>query len=1097
MKQKYWFCLLLLLLIPGVLFAQYGKIRGKIVDQTTNDPLIGANITVEGTNLGAATDIEGSYVIAHVPVGSYTLVARFIGYEQFRQLVTVSDSEVQVIDVKLKASSVLVNPVVVTAIGTKALREQMGTAVSSIDAKEIETAGAHDLISNLAAKAPGINTVESTGDPGASTRIVLRGAHSLMGDNQPLIVIDGVPVLSTTWSTNAGIANSVSNVAAISRIDDINPENIQSVEVYSGPSAASLWGSKAASGVIAITTRNGMASGITANKKLSISVHSTMYSDDLSKELPLQTMFGEGLNGAYAAGQPRSWGDPIWMRSGAADVLADPNNPYSAVVTKNSKQTYDHATELYKSPLSWDNGVTLQGGDEWGDFLLDISNLDQRGIIKENSDYIRNSIRGNAARRFSEDITVRINANYVKTTSNRIQQGSNVSGLALGGYRTPPDFNNDPYLINFVDPVTGAVTPGVQRSFRNPTGDPTNSPGFDNPLYVINKIPTTFDVDRFLGNIDISYDPLKWLNVSYLVGADYYNELRSTVYPVGDAQYPTGYLTREMLSEYMVNTDLRLKATQKVTDDIEGSLLLGVHVDHASQNETFLPGSDFVLPDAPTYIKNTLNYLPDEYQQIVRTAAFYGEANINMFEQLFIHLSGRDESASTYGANADKTYFYPAASIAWQFTKLDALKDNDILSYGKVRLAYGVAAVQPVAYTSKTYYYDAQLGNGWQSGNYNLDGVNYGGAATRGLTLGNANLKPEQTVETEGGVDLRFLNDRLGLNITQYSNKSTDVILPITLPPSSGYVSMYVNGASMKNTGTEVQLIADWLRLGEFSWSTTVNWSKNKNEVTALYPGVQRIDFTGFTGTLSSALVGQPIGVLFGTRWERDANGKMTLDSHGFPILASDPGVIGNPNPDWRSGITNTLKYQRFTVNVVLDIKKGGQVWNGTKGALMSYGVDGSETWWTTISASDAASLYTWSGQHPTQFTNKRFIHNADGTYSFRGYITNFGGGPVIVDQGWFQAGLGNGFNGPAEQFVENGGFVRLREVTLSYTFPLNFVGMKSATLSLTGRNLKLWTDYSGVDPETNLTGPTNGQGLDYFNNPTTKTYIVSLRMEY
>jgi hypothetical protein len=302
----------------------------------------------------------------------------------------------------------------------------------------------------------------------------------------------------------------------------------------------------------------------------------------------------------------------------------------------------------------------------------------------------------------------------------------------------------------------------------------------------------------------------------------------------------------------------------------------------------------------------------------------------------------------------------------------------------------------------------------------------------------------------------------------------------------------------MKNDGTEVQFVADWLHLGAFSWSTTVNWSHNKNEVTALYPGVSRIDFDGFTGTLSSALVGQPIGVLFGTRWDRDANGKLNLDADGFPQNASDPGVIGNPNPDWRAGIINTFKYEHLSLSVVVDIKKGGQVWNGTKGALMSYGVDGSETWWTTISAADAAALKTYDGITPAKTTTgKRFLKNADGTYSFRGYVTDFGGGRVIADEAWFRTGLGNGFNGAAEQFIEDGSFVRLKEVTLAYSFPLHFVGLQSATISLTGRNLKLWTDYSGVDPETNLTGPTNGQGLDYFNNPTTKTYIVSLRLDY
>jgi hypothetical protein len=339
------------------------------------------------------------------------------------------------------------------------------------------------------------------------------------------------------------------------------------------------------------------------------------------------------------------------------------------------------------------------------------------------------------------------------------------------------------------------------------------------------------------------------------------------------------------------------------------------------------------------------------------------------------------------------------------------------------------------------------------------------------------------------------------LSVTQYYSKTTDAILQQPIAPTSGYSYEYANAATIQNNGTEVQLTIDWLHLGGFSWSSTINWSKNKNEVTSLPAGVTSIFLSGFEDPSSRAILNQPVGVLYGTRWARNADGSIHLQN-GFPVEDATSGIIGDPNPDWRSSITNTFKYDRFALNVVIDIKKGGKVWNGTKGALTYFGTDGSQNWWTTISAAKATdnTLLNYEGLTAAQmygYGAGTYRLNSDGSYSFRGYINNFGGGNVIVDDYAFLDGPMSGFTGPAEQFVEDGGFVRLKEVTLSYTFPLQVIGLQNATVSITGRNLKLWTNYTGVDPETNLTGPTNGQGIDYFNNPSTKTWVFSLKFDY
>jgi TonB-linked SusC/RagA family outer membrane protein len=1074
--------------------AQTGSIKGTITDAQTGEAMIGANVFLERTSYGAATDSKGAYEIQSVLAGPYTLIVSYIGYEQYRQSVTVRADRSVTVDVKLKPTSVTLSPVVVTAIGTRVEREKLGVSVSSVAGASLATVGVHDVITSIAAKAPGIQTIESTGDPGSATRIVLRGVRSLQSDNQPLIVVDGVPVFS-----GQSIGGGYNATAAETRINDLNPDDIESIEVYKGPSASALWGARAANGVIAITTKSG---GQTGSRKLSVTMHSRTYVDQLLRPFPLQRSFGQGQSGAFLFNGVRSWGDPIWMRSGAADVLDRTNYPYATITKKNSQTTYDHSTELFREPLTQDYGVTIRGGDEWSDFYVDFGQLNQQGIILANSDLHRTSVRANATRRFAEDVIVKVTASFVKSTTSRIQQGSNVSGLFLGGLRTPPDFNNQPYIVDYVSP-SGAVTQGVQRAFRNSSGDPARGPGFDNPLYVINNVPTSLSTNRLMGTAEITYNPLKWMDFVYIIGADYYTDRTLYTYSPGDASYPTGDTYRNANSNYLVNSDLRATARHSFNEDFDGSLMVGFHLDHQRSEGINVDATNFILADAPATFSNALDYFPGEGLTIVRTAALYGEATVNLYRQLFLRGTGRMESASTYGPDAKQTYFYPSASAAWQFTELpiikDLIKDNSILSYGKLRAAIGTAANRPAAYQTKTYYNNPSPGNGWQAG---INGIYYGGAAVRSTNLGNSTLKPELTTETEFGADLRFLNDRISLGYTHYINKTTDALLPVTVASASGFDSRTANAAKLENTGNEVQLIAEWLRIEPFSWTTTINWSKNKNTCTDL-SGVDRYDLAGFVGTLSSVIVGQPVGILFGTRWARNANGSLLLDANGFPVADALPGILGDPNPDFRAGFINTLRYERLTLNVVLDWKKGGKMWNGTKGALYSYGTHGDLDKWTTISAAQASTLKNWAGRTPASVvagstTQKQYYQNPDGSVSFRGTVGNFGGSDVILDEQWYRVGLGGGFNGPSEQFIEDASFVRLREVSLSYSLPLQFWGMQGLTVSVTGRNLWLSTDYTGIDPETNLWGPNNnGIGLDYFNNPTTKSWIVSLQIEY
>ncbi len=1103
--KKSLFVLLAILLVSSVALAQLGAIRGRITDAQTGEPLPGANIFLLNTVYGAASDAAGFYIIRNIVPGNYTLVAKYVGYQEFRQSVRVTPGDTLTVNIRLAPGLITVSPIVVTAIGTEEERAKLGTSVSSVTGETVLRTGYTNVISSIAVKAPGVFTVEAVGDPGAATRILLRGPRSLQTANQPLIVVDGVPIWNSTFGASVG------NVSTISRNVDINPEDIESIEVMKGPAAAAIWGARAANGVIVIKTKSGTFS---SQRKVRLSLKTRIHSSELLRPFPLQKEFGQGQYGNFVFNSPLSWGDRIADRPGGPDSLQIPTHPYSRIIVKRSKETYDHATELFRKPTTWNSSIEISGGDEWGNFYLNAERLDEQGIILANSDFKRTSIRANVSRRFAENITARVNAAYVRTSTHRVQQGSNISGLLLGAYRTPPDFDNRPYLVTYVSPTTGARIPNQHRSYRNSEADPNRVAGYNNPFFTIYMNPSLFYTDRVFGSAEITYDPFKWFGITYRIGADYYTDRRNQVWPVQDASLPNGRVIRNVISEFQINTDLMLRFKYQFGSLLSTSFLLGFHLDHEQTDNTLIQGTRFIIPEAPAYILNTLDYLPDEGKTIVRTGAFYGELGLDVLDQLYIRLSGRNESASTYGTSVDMTYFFPSASIAWEFTKLPALRNQTLLSFGKVRAAVGIAGVRPPAYVTKTYYVNASFGNGWGPV---TNAIYYGGGAVQSAQYGNPYLKPELTTETEFGFDLKFLGDRLGISATRYVNKTKDAILNVAVPPSSGYSTRWANTARIENKGTELQLIAEWLRLGAFSWTTTINWSQNRNKVVELAPGIESVGLAGFVDPSSRAVTGYPMGVLYGSRWERwdrDTTvtvlgkpvqfkaGQIKLNANGFPVMAATYGVLGDPNPDWRAGVINTLRYGRFTLNVVVDISKGGKIWNGTKGALYYFGTHGDQNWWTTISAEEANTLKNYLGRTPNEMislypTRNTYKRNPDGSVSFRGYVTDFGGGKVIVDEYYFWSGPGSGFTGPAEQFMEDGGFVKLREVSVTYNIPLRRFGLESIDLGLILRNFKIWTKYTGIDPETNLTGPTNGQGLDYFNNPPMKSIVFTISINY
>ncbi|MBX9783394.1 MAG: SusC/RagA family TonB-linked outer membrane protein [Chitinophagaceae bacterium] len=1072
-----------LLLFFHIALAQKVDIYGKVTDENGN-ALPGASVIEKGTNNGTTTSSDGAYKLSVKKNAILQITS--VGFEMYEASVKGNE-----INVKLVPVGRIMNEVVVTALGFQTKKDKLTTSQSTVKGAAVVKSGETSVLQGLASKASGVQVIRSGGDPGAGAYVQIRGQSTITGNIQPLIVIDGVPMF------NSNFGQGVAGVVQQSRLSDINPNDIASMEILKSTAAAALWGTAAANGAILITTKKGKS-----GKKINISFSSSFSLDQINKSVPLQTVFGQGNSGRFIFGNRASWGDKIANRAGGEDVAASADyvilpdgsrryriasgtasNPSGG---KRSRNVYDHSKELFRTGYFYDNNIAFSGGDEKSTFYASIANLTQKGILKAGSDYNRWSFRFNGDRKFGNNVKLSAGFNYSNVASNRVQQGSNLSGIFLGGLRTSPDYDNTFFEGTYVN-ASGAQFPNRQVAYRNPIGANTNSV-YDNPFWIINRIKSTSNVDRLLTNFELSINITPDLSLINRAGIDYYTDGQTDFFPSLASTIPGGQYTNQAISERQFNNQLLLKYAKELSSKFDISVILGHNYNSQYFSNIGATVNNFILPNAPANLGNSPTTSRVPFNSFVRSrkSGILGQVDLSYNEMLNLQLTARNEIASQYSGN----FFFPTASLSWIFTKLPAFSSSKAISFGKIRTSWGQIGVEPGAYLTQTYFGPLTASEGWGPVLSASSGV-YGGGFSRSSLQGNPGIKPEIKQEVEVGADLRFVKDRISLSATYYQNKTKDAIFPTEVPQSTGFDNQWTNAGELENKGWEVDLGFDWLRKKNLSVSSNIIWSRNRNKVLSL-AGVKSVFLNGFIGSDSRAVVGYPIGVLWGEDWERDNKGAIVLNSLGFPNgKSSESMVIGDPNPNWTGAISTTLRWKNFSFNFLLDHVNGGDVWNGTRGALYTFGTQAD------------------MGAEATATTPLRTILGATipaGT-TFRGYIKDWGAGPVAMEEAWFGAnrtqdvGLGNGFNGPASQFIEDGTRTRLREVGLGYVINgekfTRKSKLQSIEISITGRNLFLWTNYTGIDPETNLTGPSNGRGLDYFNNPSTRSFLFTIRVNY
>ncbi|MBC8046763.1 MAG: SusC/RagA family TonB-linked outer membrane protein [Fimbriimonadaceae bacterium] len=1108
----------------GLTYGQNMTISGTVSSSLDNESLPGATIVVKGTTIGTVTDIDGKYMLS-VPQGSTTLEYSFVGYKAK----TESINGRILINVSLDEDVLGLEELVVTAIGIQKEKKALNYSTQEVEPAQITSGKNANLVNNLNGKVAGLDVISSTGSPGGASYMTIRGNRSISGNNQPLIVIDGIPFDNSQYNSGNfndgfGDGNSQNNnlldgVSYSNRAIDLNPDDIASVNVLKGAAASALYGSRAANGVIIITTKKGNQNP-GSGKSVNVTYSSSITFDQVSNMPGLQEQFAQGSGGEYSppsSGASGSWGPNIdsvyWTQDfDPEDVDKDDIDQNGTIVVGPQQdgwvpfEPYDNVGTFFQTGKTFENNLSLSGGTVNDNYYFSIGHMNQEGIVPL-SDFTRTSVRLSGSTALGSKWKTSAGLNYSKSGGTRAQQGSNISGVMLGLLRTPITFDNSNGSDDPTDPAAYIYADGTQRNYRG-------GGGYDNPYWTINQNPFVDDVNRMFGNAEIQYDPISWLNITYRAGADFYSDRRKQIFALNSRGFPAGQINDDNIFSREINSDLLVTLKKDFSEKLAGSLLLGNNLNTRYFQQTHAQGDGLVIPDYYN-MQNAVGVQFQEYHSTIRTIGYFGNAEMSYAEMLYLAVSGRYDKSSTF-FNGDKGFFYPSVSLGLIITEVLGIADNKILPYAKLRASYSEVGTQPGPYLTTTTYTSGFYGDGW------ITGVTfpYLGLAgfQQGDVLGNPDLGPENTKSLEFGADLRFLNNRIGLDFTYYDATSVDQIIGVPIAASSGYLQQTLNAAEVENKGIEVAFNATPIKRKDFSWDFLLNFSHNENIVNSLAEGIDAITLSGFEGSLIAVLPGESYGVIYGSQWVHDADGNILLAdaaavqdafdggvnagyvyivdidgdgeldpedidaSVGYPMFDVEQGILGDPNPDYIASLINTFTYKGLSLSFQFDQRKGGDMWNGTRGALDFFG----RSEFSGDNRDQDVGFAGTYGHLNDDFTVATSGDGSDNTFLF--------------DQNWAQGGFGSGFTGPTELFIEDASFIRLREVNISYTFASKILEkspISSLTVGASARNLWISTDYTGVDPETSLVGAQSSQGLDYFNNPGTKSYGFNLKVSF
>lgn len=1096
MKHKLHYLTVLLCFAMLTTKAQDRTVSGTVISSEDDSSIPGVNVVVKGTAIGTITDMDGKYSIS-VPSDESILVFSYIGLAT-QEIVVGSRS---VLDLTMLSDLTELTEIVITAVGIERDKLALGYAVSKLESESIQQRAEPDPVRALQGKIPGVNIIGGGGAVGEGTNITIRGNSSLLGNNQPLFVVDGIPFDNTTYSTGS----FTSRTTASSRSFDLDPNNIESMTVLKGAAAAALYGSRAANGVIVVTTKSSRKG---TKKGLEITVNSGYQIEEVSNLPDYQTRYTQGNNFKYVDGNYGTWGAPFdvshkyWENPLNANLLLSVSpdgtawvpHPYDRYPTRFPEHVGDSiplypnlpAKQFFEQGFLLENGVTVSGGNENASLVAGFSHMKNEGIVPENSvQRISMNIGGNV--QLDNGFFMNGNFNYVNTdmtsppTAGLFTGGTSVTERTLFA---PP--NVDLKGLPYID------AEGNGAFYR---------PDNDNPIFLSKYAPHTSVVNRYYGSAMIGYEVNDWLTITYKAGINGFTDNKFNILPISTNAQPIGQMISDDIRRMEIDANLLFNFNYDINEDINLKAILGHNMNSRETNRHSFKGTGIIVKGMND-MDNVESVIPNSsYKSEQRYQAFFGDITVGYKDWAFLNVTGRNDITSTLPKDS-RSYFYGGTSGSFIFTKALDIEPN-ILNFGKIRVGYASVGNDTDPYLLDTYYFtNSGLGNNIASIDFPFNGSN---GQTLGNTIGNANLKPEKTTELEAGIDLQFFDSRIGLDFTYYSRSSKDQIVPIDVAGTSGYLSAIANLGEITNEGVEIALKLTPLQTSYgLTWDIFTVFTKNKNVVKSIGHGLDEVFVNGFSNAERVVHVeGMEYGQVKGSVAAKHTDGQLLVDPlTGKLIEETELEIIANPNPNYLLGVTNTLSYKGITLNFLIDYRDGGQMFSGTYNQVFGRGLT-TETIPDNPLGREITVVIPGVVGDPSTF---EAVLDENGQA-----MTN--GTQITVNDWYFINTFGSA--GPSEFNVFDATTVRLREVSLTYDFPqslLKNIFIGSAQISLIGRNL--W--YSAVnfpkslnfDPETSSLGAGNVEGLSPFQSgnaqgidfgivPTTRRYGVNLRFTF
>jgi TonB-linked SusC/RagA family outer membrane protein len=1029
-------------------YAQEKTITGIVTD--ASGPVPGVNVFVKGTQVGTSTNFDGSYSIK-TKVGE-TLVFTFLGMKELSILVEGSN----IINARMsqdKPRELL--EVVVTSFGIKRDRKLLGYSTAKVDAEVLTASKGTNVSNQLVGKIAGVR-VSGSGGAFTGSSITIRGASTFTGSNQPLYVVDGVPIDNSGGNTPLQNGPSLSN-----RAIDINPEDIESLVVLKDAASTALYGSRAASGVILITTKKGKknSSSITFSSNVSIGT--------VNRLPEYQNEYAQGLNGTLTPTQIGSVNNP----GGGVVTSWGPRIAGQTIINSfgqpETLQAYpDNVKDIFKQSYNLQNNISFSGGNEKSTYRVAIGNTKETYLL-DNNELNRYNLTFSGNHQVSDRLNIGASVNYVNNTSHRTLQGNQLSNPLFRAYFTPRSYN-----------LSGLP-------FENSQGQQLYFSGEDNPYWSIKHNTYNDKVNRVIANFSAKYDFTSWLNADFKIGSDFYNLTSKGFDEIGNRgggfTGATGRLIGGIIDRvnnvHNLNSYLTLNANKKF-GNFNISATLGNEFNNNYDLTSNVTGFGLVIPGFNN-IKNAKTYQPTSLTTNSKLLGVFADVVVEYKKFLSVNLKARNDWSSTLSPGQN-SIFYPAIAGSFVLTEaFPSIKLDDNINMVKFRVSAGEVGKGAPAYSTNSYYDQVAVTDGFGPIiNFPFNGLS---AFTLNNAAGNPDIQPEFTRDISYGVELGFFKNRLTVDASLYNRNTRNLIFPVPVSATSGVTTVVLNAGKLSTKGVDLLVTGTPIKTKQFSWELGANYTQYKSIVDELSPGVENIFLGGFTTPSIRLVAGDEYGQIYGTAYQRDANGNMLINpATGLPLATANVQKIGNPNPKFTMGITNNFTYKNISLYALLDIREGGDQYSRNIADVQRNGV-----------AIETAEFPRFESDNVT--VTKPYLYN--GVYA-SGVNVGQPNTTMVSAQSYY----GNtGKYAAGEGFIYDTSWFRIREVSLSYKFSskvLANTGFKQLEIGAFGRNLFLSApNYPHFDPEQNALGVSNAQGLEFNSLPNSRTIGFNLKV--